>query len=171
MYRRSKRDIAADIREAEENLESLKLELRLADGRNRVPDGDRYFYVDDSGDVEEDSDDGLDVDTSRFEMGNYFYSRHEATVNYKRKKALTRVIDRINALNAKYEWSADWQNDTQKKYTVTYNYSRGLFEPVYYYGVMVSPVEFHGCQLTIEEVIEEHSSDLYTVLLNEEMSK
>ena len=53
--------------------------------RWRAEEGGKYWYVDDDGQSEYDTDPRYDVDDARYSIGNYFRSREEAEASNKAK--------------------------------------------------------------------------------------
>lgn len=80
----------------------------------------KYYYLNDCGETEIETDEDYPVDNFRYSIGNYFETKEQAE-NYKQKLLIEQELrDVARELNKGEE--IDWNNQDQKKYCLEYDF-------------------------------------------------
>lgn len=94
--------------------------------RWRAELGKNYYYLTDSGDVEEEPDDEWDCDNFRYKTGNYFSTRGKAEDMFFRLQTYLELKDLAMELNDGEQ--IDWKNENQSKYYIFYSFKQDALD-------------------------------------------
>jgi hypothetical protein len=119
-----------DIKELEKELKKYKdrcneLEKIIDENltsvvERRVEAGEKYYFIYNDGSTDCDWEELKEVDTCRYEIGNYFKTEEEAEKAVEKIKTYTQLKDLALRLNKGRE--IDWGNNDQAKYYIYYDY-------------------------------------------------
>ena len=85
-------------------------------------DGDKYYFLQSSGDVFLGRWDNIEADNRYFSQGNIFLTEQEAELEAKRRNLLTRFRAFRNECNG--DWKPDMTDVTNKKYYLSYSQTK-----------------------------------------------
>lgn len=105
--------------------------------------GDHYFYYDSAGIVWEGQWDYNWIDNERYDHGNYYRTKEEATFAVERNK----VVTELRRFAAEYSDTIDWSDPSSKKYMLYLDYSDNR---VYYYNFDIA--QFNDPVFSSEEI-------------------
>ena len=80
----------------------------------------KYYYLNDCGETEIETDEDYPVDNFRYSIGNYFETK-EQVENYKEKLLIEQELRDI-AMELNKGEEIDWNNQDQKKYCLEYDF-------------------------------------------------
>lgn len=80
----------------------------------------KYYYLNDCGETEIETDEDYPVDNFRYSIGNYFETEEQAE-NYKEKLLIEQELKDI-AMELNKGEKIDWDNDSQDKYYLGFDY-------------------------------------------------
>lgn len=146
------------IEELEKVIAKAQSELEVLRGGGKRWRGnafDRYWFINDHGEVVSLPDDRDEYGDYRYSIGNYFRTKEEAKHALKRMIATQQIKDRIAELNAKRGWVADWSDANQSKGFLTYDYDIGKIGWDNWTTYQHVPKEFIGSPSVIKDLIKE----------------
>jgi len=151
--------IIVEDKELELSAETSKMVMsELKKAKKEFPQiGDRYFYIDADGEVDtliyEENDEN---DNYRKDIGNMYEIEEDAirrkNKQYEKLKAIVRVKTYIKD-NFGYDsedW-ADWEDDNEKKYYISFSYCLGGSRFYYHYAYDIKVQSFIGYIKTDDE--------------------
>lgn len=98
---------------------------------------EKYYYIDNVGDVYSTYNDNVNIDKMRFSLGNYFKTREEAEFEVERLK----VLEELKEFS--YEFSDDeWKNKAITKYLLSYDFLNNNIVIDYWYTVKYNNLYF-----------------------------
>ena len=112
--------------------------------------GDTYYYI--NGCVDNDYFDNDNIDSNRIKTGNFYKEVEEANKQVKKLRAIVRVKTYIKD-NFGYDsedW-ADWGDDNEKKYYISFSYCLGGIRFYYHYAYDIKVQSFIGHIKTEDE--------------------
>lgn len=86
---------------------------------------EKYYYLDDDGDVNFSTEYNYSFDNFRYNIGNYFQTEKEAEAYRERLLAVKKIKDWALE-NASFE--PDWEHGGQKKWVINYNHKNSSFQ-------------------------------------------
>lgn len=95
----------------------------------RAEKGEEYWYVEDCGLADCDTEGIYDADNFRFLTGNYFRTEEEAEAHKARLEAIGRVTHAI--LERNEGWTPDWSDDDQSKHHIWFDHDCSTFDVDY----------------------------------------
>lgn len=115
-----------NLEELEKKYEELGKEIeRLKKDkakRWRANRDEQYYVIGNYGYVANSSENGTDIDTGRYEIGNYFKTREEAEKALEKIEIKQELEDLALELNNRKE--IDWNDENQHKYYIYYDFFR-----------------------------------------------
>lgn len=102
-------------------LEEKIRKLKLNEKRWRAGKGGDYYYILSTGQTGTDRDCGFGSDNDKYNIGNYFKTREEAERTAAKIKIYMQLKELALRLNKDEE--IDWQDYTQNKYYIYYDYA------------------------------------------------
>lgn len=131
-------------------------------GRWRAEEDEDYFLISDSGDVDDDNEDGDGIDDFRFLTRNYFQTREEAEAHLNRLLAIARISDAIDEKNG--GWVADWGND-DKKFDICFDREAKEFDSDYTDGdyQFINILPYIKSKEIAESIIRDFEGDLKVI--------
>ena len=104
--------VLADIKAPDEEEDTWKMKCPYKHG-------DKYYYIQSSGDVFLGCYDGIEADNRYFSQGNIFPTKEAAELESKRRKLLTRFRAFRDECNG--DWKPNMTDVTHKKYYLSYS--------------------------------------------------
>lgn len=116
-----------DLAKLTEKISKLKGEIEEElSKRFRALKGEEYFVVGMKGDICKVTEENTKFDNYNYETGNYFRSEEEAKQKIKHLKIETKLKDLALKLNNGN--FVDWNNTSQTKFSIVYDYSEDPYE-------------------------------------------
>lgn len=113
-------------------IEKLRKIIKEYDEKNeykeRVEEGEIYYYITSGGGIGINGDDYYEADDNYFEIGNYYFTKEEAEKELEKMKIRTklkRLAERLNfeETGKKEITLEEWENKAIEKYYITYCFS------------------------------------------------
>lgn len=128
------------IKEIEKQLEELKKQLTEENKKDKYKrkrfDYDKYYwFVDVFGEVCDTPECYASEDNFLFETGNYFETEEQAE-NYKEKLLIEQELKDV-AMELNLGEEIDWDNDSQDKFCVSYNFNTDSISYNFYSSVKI----------------------------------
>lgn len=121
----------------------------------RAKEGERYWFVQNDGEVYDDYELKVGTDDRRYRLGNYFKTEEEAQKAADWLRAFAILRDDTKG------FKPDWKDEDQKKWLVTYNHDDGTVSPNYCYNTQESVLYF-ATRADAEESIKAHEREWRT---------
>lgn len=86
----------------------------------------KYYYLNDCGETEIETDEDYPVDNFRYSIGNYFETEEQAE-NYKEKLLIEQELKDI-AMELNNGEEIDWSSGSQYKYYLVFNYNLNIIQ-------------------------------------------
>ena len=150
------KDILQNIRtEADKALADLEKPEQAVDPHRFVPEySEDYFYITDTGEIEQDANSNYSEDKYRILTGNCYRTKEQA------EKALE-IINRIGELRG--DWLPDWGDELQRKHCPFKNHEGNYWKAGYACwreeGCIYMPTE-----QAAQTLIDEYGDDLLLVM-------
>ena len=115
-----------EIYNLEEEIRQLKEEKQKQQGRWKPKYKEEYWYVDESGYVENDTWTDCTWEEKRYKIHNVFRTKAEAQARADKIKIYWQLYDLAERLNKGEK--IDWEDDSQPKYNIGYDYDWNQFD-------------------------------------------
>lgn len=114
----NKEQIKQQIEETKKQLDMLE---SMLEGKKGFKKGDDFYGLSATGEVEEFTWEGLEVDYDFIKFGNAFHTRVEAEKERDKRFALAEIKNYIKENFG--EWELDWSDPIKEKWYLFYNYN------------------------------------------------
>ena len=123
--------------------------------RWRAEEGERYWWVQNDGETDDDYDDKVGTDDRRYELGNYFKTEEEAQKASDWLKAFAVLRDDTKG------FKANWRDGGQLRWGVEYNYDTNRLSVYLTFGIQCGVIYF-ASKDDAEESIKAHEREWRT---------
>ena len=134
----NREDILNEITELTERVSNLEKRYDSLTSSNKMWRAEKdsmYFYIDSEDEICSSLENGAATDNLRYDIGNYFKTEEEAKFEVERLKVI-RELKKFSTPISDF----DWNDDTQKKYTITIR--NNLIRVTVYYNLQSSDLYF-----------------------------
>lgn len=130
----------------------------------RAEKGGGYYYVDDCGEIECDTESFYSEDNYRYTTGNYFQTKKEAIAHRDRQLAIGRVTHAI--IEANDGWEPDWGTGVEGKYSIYYSHDDKKFRVANWFSKHLQHLQnipYCKSEELLEKIKDDYQDDLRVI--------
>lgn len=155
----NKEQLENDIAEMKARLASMEAELAKPKSKRFAPEyGQDYWYIGSDGSYYATRWDNDKVDNLRLACGNCYETKEAAQKATDKQFATVRVLNKLRELEG--DWVADWNDSSQEKYTICFDYGNKIFRTYFWWSNQWSPKEWYSTGKAWQWVINNMDADL-----------
>lgn len=154
-------ELKKQYEELGQKINELENNLKNKNNRSRVNHGCEYYYIDEYSEIASDEEYNVELDDSRYNIGNYFKTKEQAKKALRKTLIYTKLKDLANRLSE--EEPVDWDNIDQDKFCI-YNENNRLLQDSRCYTQNLGDI-YCTCEdfleIAIKEIGEEKLKELF----------